>query len=66
MNIKAHLKGSEGATVITFFQDKGIPAVATGYGTEGVAHITDEYIKIDTLYRGTQLLEQFIKDYDRA
>jgi len=65
MNIKAYLKGSEGATVITFFQDKGIPAVATGYGTHGVAHITDEYIKIDTLYRGTKLLEQFLKDYDK-
>ena len=49
MKIKARLKGSEGATVITFFQDKRIPAVATGYGTHGVAHTTHEYIKIHTL-----------------
>lgn len=59
----AVLKGSEGATVITFFQKKKIPAVATGYGTCRTAHSTDEYAKIDTLYRGAKVLEQFLKDW---
>lgn len=59
------LKGSEGATVITFFKKHGIPAFASGYGSSGTAHITDEYVRINDLYRGSQLLEQFLKDYDR-
>ncbi len=64
MRIKTVLKGSEGATVITFFKKHGIPAFATGYGARGTAHTTDEYIKVDPLYRGTKLLERFLKDYD--
>ena len=61
----AHVKGSEGATVITFFKKHGIPAFATGYGAHGTAHTTDEFIHIDELYRGTRVLEQFLKNYDR-
>lgn len=55
------LKGSEGATVITFFKEKGIPAVATGFGSRTCAHINDEYVKIDTLYQGARALEEFLK-----
>ena len=62
-NIKPKIKGSEGATVITFFQDKGIPAIATGFGCEGCGHIRDEYVKIDNLYKGALVLEEFIKTY---
>jgi len=58
------LKGSEGATVITFFKKYGIPAFATGYGSSGTAHTTDEYVKIDNLYHGSRLLERFLKEYD--
>ncbi|MBI5859897.1 MAG: M20/M25/M40 family metallo-hydrolase, partial [Nitrosarchaeum sp.] len=47
LNIRPVIKGSEGATTITFFQDKDIPAVATVFGSGGCAHITDEYVKID-------------------
>ncbi|MCR4336376.1 MAG: ArgE/DapE family deacylase [Candidatus Omnitrophica bacterium] len=64
MKIKAALKGSEGATVITFFKKHRIPAFATGFGTYGTAHTTDEYVYVDTLYRGTQLLEKYLKAYD--
>ncbi|MDE2222589.1 MAG: ArgE/DapE family deacylase [Candidatus Omnitrophica bacterium] len=64
MGFKAHLKGSQGATVITFFQDYGIPAFSTGWGSHGVIHANDEYAKIKTLYDGALVLEQFIKDYD--
>ncbi len=64
LGYKPMLKGSEGATVITFFKKHGIPAFATGYGSSGTAHITDEYVKIDNLYHGSKLLEQFLKDYD--
>ncbi len=57
----AKLKGSEGATVITFFKEKNIPAIATGFGCRGTAHISDEYVKIDTLYRGAKALEEFLR-----
>lgn len=58
---KANLKGSEGATVITFFKEKNIPAVATGFGSEGCAHINDEYAEIGELCRGARALDQFLK-----
>ncbi len=54
-------KGSEGATVITFFKEMGIPAVATGFGSRGCAHINDEYVKIDNLCRGAEALEEFLR-----
>jgi len=60
----AKVKGSEGATVITFFQKHNIPAFATGWGAHGTLHVNDEYIRIDTLYKGTQILEKYIKEYD--
>jgi succinyl-diaminopimelate desuccinylase len=35
---RPEIKGSEGATVITFFQNYNIPALATGFGCGGCAH----------------------------
>ncbi len=64
MGFKTYLKGSQGATVITFFQDYGIPAFSTGWGSHGVAHANDEYAEIKTLYNGARVLEEFIKEYD--
>lgn len=61
--IKPKVCGSEGATVITFFQEKRIPAVATGFGCGGCAHSVNEYIKIDSLYKGALVLEAFLKEY---
>jgi len=61
--IRPAIKGSEGATVITFFQDKNIPAVAWGFGVQGCAHTADEYIKIENLYRGSLALARFLKEY---
>jgi acetylornithine deacetylase/succinyl-diaminopimelate desuccinylase family protein len=61
---QAKVTGSQGATVMTFFQNEGIPAFATGYGAKQTAHTTDEYLKVETLYKGTKLLERFVKDYD--
>lgn len=58
------VKGSEGATVITFFKKKGIPAVATGWGSKGCAHATDEYACIRDLVRGARQLESFIRIFD--
>ncbi len=63
--IKAKLKGSDGATVITFFKKHKIPAFATGFGSRGTAHTTDEYVEIENLYKGARLLEAFIKAYDK-
>ncbi len=56
----AGFKGSEGATVITFFKEMGIPAVATGFGSRGCAHINDEYVKIENLCWGAEALEEFL------
>ncbi|MCX5694666.1 MAG: M20 family metallopeptidase [Candidatus Omnitrophica bacterium] len=61
--IKPRISGSEGATVITFFKAMGMPAVATGFGTEGCAHIADEYACLDNLYKGAQVLVAFLKEY---
>jgi len=58
---RSDVKGSEGATVITFFKKKNIPAVATGYGAKSCAHATDEYVRVRDLYCGARVLERFIK-----
>jgi succinyl-diaminopimelate desuccinylase len=63
IRVKAKVKGSEGATVITFFQHKNIPAIATGFGCAGNAHTADEYVKIENLYKGALVLEEFLKNY---
>lgn len=63
LKIKPVIKGSEGATVIAFFQHKNIPAVACGFGCGSCAHIADEYVKIDNLYKGALVLEGFLKSY---
>lgn len=62
--IKPDISGSEGATTITFFQDRGIPATATGFGTQGCAHTVNEYARIDNLYKGSLALEDFLKRYE--
>jgi len=61
--VSCGIKGSEGATVITFFQDKFIPAVATGFGSSGCAHSANEYVKINNLYKGAGALEEFLKKW---
>jgi acetylornithine deacetylase/succinyl-diaminopimelate desuccinylase family protein len=61
--IKAKVAGSDGATTITFFQQRHIPAVAFGIASRGCAHITDEYLSIDNLYNGARVLEKFLKIY---
>ncbi len=64
MGFDAKYLGSQGATVITFFQDYGIPAFSTGWGAHGVIHANDEYAVIKTLYHGAQALEAYLKEYD--
>ncbi len=61
--VPARLCGSEGATTITFFQDHGIPAVATGFGAHGCAHTQDEFARVSALCRGARILERFLKAY---
>lgn len=63
VRVKPIIKGSEGATTLTFFKNKNIPAVATGFGSGGTAHIADEYVEINNLYKGAQVLEEFLKSY---
>lgn len=61
--VKPRISGSEGATVITFFKERNIPAVATGFGCLGCAHSSNEYIKSAYLYKGAKALEYFLKNY---
>lgn len=65
LGFKAELKASEGATVITFFKKYKIPAFATGFASQGTAHTTDEYARINSLYGGAKVIERFIKEYDK-
>jgi len=62
-NIRPRIKGSEGATTVTFFKARNIPAIATGFGTAGTAHAPDEYVRINNLYKGALALEDFLKTY---
>lgn len=59
----ARVAGSEGATVITFFQHKGIPAVATGFGVGGSAHQTNEFARVADIVAGARCLEDFLKKF---
>ena len=63
VGLRPAIKGSEGATTITFFQNRNIPAIATGFGCGGCAHAADEYAEIDNLYKGALVLEEFLKNY---
>ncbi|MDD5560900.1 MAG: M20 family metallopeptidase [Candidatus Omnitrophica bacterium] len=63
LKISPHISGLEGATVITFFKLKNIPAVATGFGTQKCAHIADEYACLSSLYKGAQVLVSFLNSY---
>ncbi len=62
---RSEVKGSEGATVITFFKKHNIFAFATGYGSSGTAHSTDEYVSVNNLYKGAMVLEEYVKKYDK-
>ena len=44
--IRPRITGCDGATVITFFQNRNIPAVATGFSCSSCAHSSKEYIKV--------------------
>jgi len=63
VGLRPAIKGSEGATTVTFFQNRNIPAIATGFGCGGCAHAADEYAEIDNLYKGALALEEFLKNY---
>ncbi|VVB60591.1 putative metallohydrolase [uncultured archaeon] len=54
------VKGSEGATVMTFFQKYKIPAISFGVGPD-MAHQTDEYVEINALVKGAEVIFDFVK-----
>ncbi|MCU0666338.1 MAG: M20 family metallopeptidase [Candidatus Omnitrophica bacterium] len=57
------IEGSEGATVVSFFDKYHIPSIATGFGSSGCAHICDEYVKISNLVKGVEVLSDFLRNY---
>lgn len=66
LKMRPLISGSEGATVMTFFQDKNVPAVAFGFGSSHQSHSTNEYVEIDNLYNGAKVLEEFLKTFKFA
>jgi succinyl-diaminopimelate desuccinylase len=62
--INFSFRGSEGATVLTFFNERGIPAVGFGVGKTSLSHASDEYVEIEDLYKGAKVLSDFLKDFD--
>jgi len=60
-----HFKGSEGATVMTFFQEYNIPCVATGFGSENNAHSTNESVSIGNLKKGEEFLTNFLFNFNQ-
>lgn len=62
--IKPTVTGSEGATVMTFFKDRNIPAVTFGIGPD-MQHETDEYIEIDSLVKGAKVLSDFLDEFEK-
>ncbi|MEI8349336.1 MAG: M20/M25/M40 family metallo-hydrolase [Candidatus Omnitrophota bacterium] len=63
-NIVSRLSPSFGATVINFLQEQGIESFAFGFGSKGNAHIKNESVKIDNLYKGVAVLEDYVKALD--
>jgi acetylornithine deacetylase/succinyl-diaminopimelate desuccinylase family protein len=61
--IKFSFKGSEGATTVSFFNERKIPAVGFGIAKEGKSHATDEYVEIEDLYKGAKVLVDFLKEF---
>lgn len=62
--IKPRYSPSFGATVINFLRAKGIESFASGFGCWGCAHIKDEYVKIDNLIKGVQVLKDYLLALD--
>jgi succinyl-diaminopimelate desuccinylase len=62
-HVRPRICGSEGATVITFFQHYGIPAVATGFGSSPCAHKADEYVDVRNLPAGARVVEAFLRGF---
>ncbi|MBU4245981.1 MAG: M20 family metallopeptidase [Nanoarchaeota archaeon] len=60
--VEPKIDGSEGATVMTFFQNYKIPAVSFGIGPD-MAHQTDEYVEVDALVYGANVLLDFLKEF---
>ncbi len=56
----AKICGSSGATVICEFKKYDIPAIATGFGIDKCMHAKDEYVIVDDLVKGAEVLEKFV------
>jgi len=60
-----HFTGSEGATVMTFFQKYNIACVATGFGSKNNAHSANESVSIENLIKGCKFLTNFLLNFDQ-
>jgi len=58
---KTILAGSPGVNEKVFFKRRN--AVSIGFGPENMAHVTDEYVRLQDLYDGTAALEDFVRAF---
>ena len=63
--IKPELKPCFGATVINFLEQQNIKAFAFGFGSKGCAHTKNEYVRVSNLYKGVQVLKDYLLSLDK-
>jgi len=56
----------KGATVLSFLAEQNIPALIFGFASRDQAHVTDEYIEIPNLKKGSQVLRDFLIMLDKV
>ncbi len=64
-NLAIHFRPSFGATVINFLKDRGIETFGFGFGSRGCAHTENEYVRIDYLVKGVEILKDYIITLDK-
>lgn len=63
-HIKSSLSPSFGATVINYVAQQGIESFAFGFGTKGNAHTKNECVKISNIYKGVEVLVDYVQRLD--
>lgn len=58
-HIPVRVCGSEGATVMSILNDSGERGISFGFGAKHMAHSDTEYVKLNDLYRGAQVLVDY-------
>ena len=65
-NIPVRSPMCKGATALSFLENKGVASFIFGFASLGQAHATDEYIEINNLRKGAQVLKDFLTRLDES